>query len=192
MDLARYVEQREILAPSSKPRPEKFSNYCHIVRDNACDLYDALEAGWKCRCSFSHNANLQLERRNTAQASPLFKISLSFLGQSSQGTPAQKTWLEAQVDVDALDEQFGTDAGRQGNHTSQSDDEPVSTYALTSNSITTTVSLPIMAGKKTFQPVRIVEPDSSTKQPAKPQGKRCIILDCAQHALTDCSARIVH
>ncbi len=54
---------------------------------------------------------MQLEHRNAAQASPLSKISLSFLSQSAPSTPAQKDWLEAQVNVDELDEQIETDHG---------------------------------------------------------------------------------
>ena len=193
-DIAKYVEQREILAPLSTPRLDECSKYYHVVRDNACDVYHALEDGWRCRCSSPHDANLQLECRNPAQASPLFNISLSFLSQSSQSTIAQRNWLEAQVNVDEPDEQIDTNSRRQGNNMIRSVDDSGLADALGTSSITADTFSPVMASSSTTARnfVRIMEPHSDSILPSKQQGKTNTVLGCRQYVLTDSRAKIVH
>ena len=173
MDIARYFEQREILAPSSMPRLDECSRYYHVVRDNACDVYYALEDGWRCRCSNSHNANLQLECRNPAHESPLFNISLSFLSQASQSTTAQWKWLEAQVNVDELDEQIDFNIRRQGSNMPRSVDDLGSRDTVVTSSTTADTFSPVMASKrnKAHKIVRIMEPHIDSNLPSNQQGK---------------------
>lgn len=175
--IARYVEQREILAPLSTPRPDECSRYYHVVRDNACDVYYALEDGWRCRCSNPHNANLQLECRNPAHASPLFNISLSFMSQSSPSTTAQRKWLEAQVNVDELDDQIDTNIRRQGSNMPRSVDDSGSTDALVTSSIIADTFSPVLASNSNTarKLVRIAEPHSGASLPSKQQGPRSCI-----------------
>ena len=193
-DVAKYVEQREILAPLSTPRLDECSKYYHVVRDNACDVYYALEDGWKCRCSNPHYANLQLECRNPAHESPLFNISLSFLSQSSQSTAAQKRWLEAQVNVDELDEQIDTSIRRQGIGMPQSVHDSGSTDGLVTSSMTANTFSPVMESNSNTarKLVRIMEPHSDSGLPSKQQGKTNTGLGCRLYLLTDFRAKIVH
>ena len=194
MDIARYVEQREIMAPLSTPRLDECSKYYHVVRDNACDVYYALEDGWRCRCSNPHNANLQLECRNPAHASPLFNVSLSFLSQSSQSTTAQREWLEAQVNVDELDEQIDTNVRRQGSNMPGSVDDSGSSDALVTSSTTANTFSPVMASNsnKARKVVRIMEPHSDPNLPSVQQGETDWGLGCRDYVLTDSRAKIVH
>ena len=193
-NIARYVEQREILAPLSMPRLDECSKYCRVVRDSACDVYYALEDGWRCRCSNPHNASLQLECRNPAPASPLFNISLSFSSQSSQSTAAQLKWLKARINVDESDEHIDASPQRQGSNTTRSVGDSGSAKALGTSSIMADTLLPVMAGSsvKARKFVRIKEPHSDPILPPKQRGKLNTILGCRQDVLTDSRAKIVH
>ena len=193
-DIARYVEQREILAPLSMPRLDECSKYCHIVRDNACEVYHALEDGWRCRCSNSHNANLQLECRKPAQASPLFNISLSFFSESSQCTTAQRNWLKAQVNVDEPDEQIDTNSRRQGNDMTRSVDNSGFPDALGTSSNTADTFSPVMASNSNTarRIVRIMEPHGDLILPLQQQGKTNTVFGCRRYVLTNSRAKIEH
>lgn len=59
-DIAAYVEQNEILAPSPERQPGWSLAHLDLVRDQVCGLYEALEDGWRCTCLDVHNANLKL------------------------------------------------------------------------------------------------------------------------------------
>ena len=170
------------MAPLSQPRPDECSKYYHTVRDNACEVYHALEAGWRCRCSSPHFANLQLECRTSAEASPLFNIFLSFLNQSSQSTTqsttAQKTWVETQVNKDEFDEQIDTNVQHQGSDKIRTDEHSGFIDTLRTSVITTGTFPPVMASNanKTRKSVRIMEPNSDSEYPLKQQGKRAAAL----------------
>ncbi|KAL8712207.1 MAG: hypothetical protein Q9225_006986, partial [Loekoesia sp. 1 TL-2023] len=171
-NIARYVEQLEILAPVLKPRPDEACKYHHLVRENACKVYDALEAGWKCRRSCLHNANLQLERRDSTQSSNLFKISLTFENQFVHSTSSLPNWLEAQFDIDELDEQMGRDGRPHANDFIHSNNGSLYAQPSYGSSTTRAIPLPTTAGKQARRSVRFAEPDDGTKQPYKPQRSR--------------------
>ena len=114
--LDRYVRQREILAPLSTPKLDDWPKYYRNLRDNACDIYHALEDGWRCRCPNPHIANLRLKLGPAS----LFNISLSVLSQDSQRKTAQMRWLEAKVDVDEPDEHIDSSSQCQGSNTTRS------------------------------------------------------------------------
>lgn len=162
-DIARYVEQREILAPSSKPRPVEVSKYYHNVRENACGLYKVLEEGWKCRCISAHHASLQLEQRNDAQPVPEFNMSLSFLHRPGQNLPESKAWLEAKVGVDKLEDEF--DSSNTNQHQAKKEltaiNSPAPDISLTVNSLKGNISLPFASKKPNLPSVKIIEPTSN-------------------------------
>lgn len=148
-DIAKFVEQWEILAPLSKSRrPGEASKYHHTVRDNACKVYDALEAGWKCQRSCLHTANLQLERRNSAQSSPLFTIILSSQSHTTRSTSPQQNWLEAHFSIDELDEQIRRDGCHQANISFHSGNELLPAQPSYGSSTRRTVSSPDRAAKR--------------------------------------------
>lgn len=156
-NIARYVEQREILPPTPKPRPDEFLKYYPTIRNHASVLYDALDAGWQCRCICAHSANLLLERRDDVNTAPGFKLFLSFLHSHSQDHPGQKAWLDAQVDIGEWDEDTETDDQHaQDVTTIATPSTPIP--PRTTNPLTTNVSLPFTLGRRTGQSVRIVEP----------------------------------
>ena len=156
-DIARYVEQREILAPTPKPRPDEFLKCYDTIRNHASVLYDALDAGWQCRCVFAHRANLLLERRDDVNTAPGFRLFLSFLHSPSQDHPGQKAWLEAQVDVGEWDEDTETD-DQQAQDVTTIATCPSPVPPMTTKPLTTNVSLPFTLGRRTGRSLRIVEP----------------------------------
>ena len=161
-DIAKYVEQREILAPISKPRPAEISKYYHMIRDHASGLYDALEAGWQCRCICAHSANLLLERRDDVNITPGFKLSLSFLHRPSHDHPGQEAWLETEVDVGEWDEDTESDDQHsQDVRTTATRSTPM--LPMTTSSLTTNISLPFTLDRMTGRSVRIVEPPGLLK-----------------------------
>lgn len=166
-NISRYVEQREILAPSVKPRPEEYSKYYYKVRENACGLYEALETGWKCRCMASHKAKLQLERRSEPHVSQFFNLSLSFLNQRAD--LSQKAWLGTQINVDDLSDGEIGEAGEK-EHKEAARDQKLPHVTTTSSNLgptTTHTSLSCKLGKRSGPFVKIIEPIGSHKPPRK-------------------------
>lgn len=102
-NLADYVEQHEILAPSPGRRSGSSLAHLDLVRDQACGLYEALEDGWRCSCLDAHNANLKLGGLNTAKELPLLKITFSYYRNLGHSEQCQEAWQEAQVHISEVD-----------------------------------------------------------------------------------------
>ena len=110
--IARYVEQKEILAAPSKSKTKDLLKHHNEIRDSANALYAALESGWNCRCDCGHKANLQLQRRQQPHRSCSFSICLSYPGGSRANTQGQRLWLEAKVKIGKMDDASSLRVGR--------------------------------------------------------------------------------
>lgn len=104
-NLATYVEQHEILAPSPERWPGSSLTHLDLVRDQVCGLYEALEDGWRCSCLDAHNANLKLGGLNTAKDLPLLKVTFSYYRKSGHPEQCQEAWQEAQVHISEVDKE---------------------------------------------------------------------------------------
>lgn len=100
--IAAWVQNNEILAPSSEGRAEPFTKYFGLVRDHACRLHGILEHSWSCSCIDPHDANLQLDQRNKIEKSPSFHVCFS-LRRSTSSQQGQVMWRGTQIRLSEIE-----------------------------------------------------------------------------------------
>ena len=167
--LAKLVGQWEILAPSPKSPSKTLSQHYWIVREDACEVYNAVENSWKCRHPCSHTVNLQLESRDSGEGLPRFIAALSFQDQSSGSQISEQKWVETRLHVAESNVQIPPGSACQRSLTMQSVEESPSANALDQSSSTMS-SPPGGSSMRSQLPVEVQGSKRVTEQPSESKG----------------------
>lgn len=92
---------QEVVA-RSKVRPDSSLAYLESVHEEAGQVFDILEQGWKCSCAVPHDVHLELEQREAVQQFPLFKTLLYVQPLSTHAQPQNNIRHEAHIRLEKM------------------------------------------------------------------------------------------
>ncbi|PVH68987.1 hypothetical protein DL98DRAFT_506266 [Cadophora sp. DSE1049] len=108
-NIAAFVQNNEILAPSTESSTKSFLTYFDRVRNHTLGLYEALEQSWK--CGAPHRANLRLDGTKPATISSqkeqgfqvFFSLCLDDCAKN-QGGGVKELWKETIISIDSTED----------------------------------------------------------------------------------------